>query len=75
MSSCVVRLTGALAIDGPVTVLRGVHGGEVSIVTLGADPATSARLFGSGARQQQPPAARLSATSVCMVRRRQAAEG
>jgi hypothetical protein len=54
---------------GPLTVLRRGTVRECSIVALGADSATSARLFGRDARQ---PVGGLSARAIYAARRRAA---
>ena len=48
-----VATVNSRAIAGPATVLRGGTVREVSIVTLGADPQATARLFGQAVK---PPA-------------------
>ncbi len=69
-----VRLGEQLTVNGrtvvgPLTVLRSGVVREVSIVTLGADHNTSARLFGHGAKQ----ALSLSPNAIFAARARQAA--
>ena len=64
-----VATVNSRTVHGPATVLRGGTVREVSIVTLGADPRATARLFGQGVK----PLPTLSAQSILARRVRQAA--